>query len=450
MISCARGRDAGTLGFWDSAAIIFAIVVGVGIFRVPAEVARYLSSPVLMLAAWLAGGVVCLLGVLCFAELAAAFPASGGTYVYLRLSFGRCAAFLFGWTELTVIRTGSIASVAFIFAEYLQSFFAFDKLFVKSAAVVMVLLLSFVHLAGLRYGKRIQNICVFAKMAALIGAIAIGFLFHKGSLAHITAAPAPGPPNLLSAFGLALVPVLWTYGGWHENTFMAGETRDVTRTVPLALFFGIFAVAALYLIANFFFVYMIPAQRLAGLSLFAPEIFGMLFGRWGRKVFEALIIVSSLGCVNAMIMTGSRVTDALARDNALFASLGATATGNGVPRRAILFNGLWAVALIAWGTFNKLLFFTGVVFWIFIGLTAAGLIVLRRRAPGVPRPYRVWGYPFVPLLFAATCLFLTVNALIVFPGQSLFGLGLAASGIPLYLISRRRSDFLSRSREGMV
>jgi len=434
-----KAVSADRLGFLDSAAVIFAIVIGVGILRVPAEVARHLPSAPLILLAWLAGGVISFCGTLCFAELAAMFPVSGGTYVYLRESFGRGAAFLFGWTELTVIRTGSIAAVSFVFAEYLQSLLSFDPLFIKSAAVILVLALSFLQWAGLTYGKRVQNLCVFAKVAALLLVVALGVCLRKGSLGHLTAAPGPPGQGTFSAFGLALIVILWTYGGWHENTYVCGETRDAAKTVPRALFFGILGVTAFYLLVNAFYLYMMPAGRLAQEPLFASGIFHRVFGSAGRRIFEALVVISSLGCVNAMIMTGSRVTHVLAEDNSFFAYLAGRRVGGGAPRRAILFNGLWSVMLIAWGSFGKLLFFTGFAFWLFSAAVAAGLFVLRRRYPGRDRPYKVWGYPVVPAFFGAACLFLCLNTFAAFPKQSLIGLGLLLSGLPFYLFSERRS-----------
>jgi len=200
------------LGRWDSIAIIISIVIGVGIFRVPSEVAKYLDSPNLMLLAWVSGGIISLFGALCYAELSSSFPQTGGNYVYLRESYGPLSGFLFGWTELLVIRTGSIAAVSFIFAEYLQSFLFLDKCLIKPVAIFIVLILSLINIIGLRYGKRVQDISTITKIAALLGIIVLGAISKKGDVSHFYSPPITIDRNIFALFGLALIPILWTYG----------------------------------------------------------------------------------------------------------------------------------------------------------------------------------------------------------------------------------------------
>jgi APA family basic amino acid/polyamine antiporter len=426
------------LGPWDSIAIIIAIVIGVGIFRVPSEVAGYLKYPHLMLVAWLAGGIISALGSLCYAELSACFPRTGGNYVYLNESYGSWAGFLFGWTELLAVRTGSIAAVSFIFAEYLGSLLSLDRSLIKPCAIASIVVLSIINSLGLKHGKRAQDLFTIPKLLALVGIIVFGIMLKRGNMLNFSYVPAHADRYLFSSFGLALIPILWTYGGWHENTFMAGETHNAKKVLPVALLTGISVITALYVAINFIYLYYVPAKEIANATLIAADVLQILVGRGARKILEAFIVLSSLGCINAMIMTGSRVTYAMAKDNAIFKYIGQTNRRYGTPTRAITINAIWSIALIIFGTFNMLLFFTGVLVWAFFALVVGGLFILRYRQPNIERPYKVWGYPFVPAVFIMACIGLVINTIIFYPSQSLIGLGILVSGIPLFFISQRR------------
>ena len=427
------------LGRWDSIAINIAIVIGVGIFRVPSEVAKYLGSSNLIILAWFTGGVISLLGALCYAELSSSFPKTGGSYIYLRESYGSLTGFLFGWVNLLVVSTGSIAAVSFIFAEYLQSFLSIDNALLKPIAVFSILLLAFINIIGLRYGKKIQNMSAVMKILLLVGIIIFGFVFRKGDISHFHPLPMePTKGGFFPLFGLALIPILWTYGGWHENTFVAEETKDARRTLPFALITGISVIILLYLVINALFIYLISPAKMANVGLIAPEALRILFGKSGKKLFEALVIISSLGCLNAMIITGSRVTYAMSKDNAFFRYIGKIKAECGTPYRAIIIIAVWAAVLVILGTFNKLLFFTGALVWLFFALTAAGLFILRRKFPDIERPYRIWGYPFTPAIFMLVCVALFVNTILHYAFQSVVGLCIAIAGIPLYVISQKK------------
>jgi len=426
------------LGRWDSVAIIIAIVIGVGIFRVPAEVSKYLSSPSLIFLAWLLGGIISLLGTFCYAELSASFPKTGGNYIYLRESYGLWAGFLFGWAELLVIRTGSIAAVSFISAEYLQSFLSTNNFLIKPMAISIVFILSFINIGGLRYGKRIQDVLTITKISALIGIIVFGFISKKGDISHFYSVPTTFDGRIFPLFCLALIPILWTYGGWHENTFVAGETKDAAKILPFALIIGIFIVISLYLAINFLYIYLIPVAKIANTNLIISDVLQILWGKNGRKILEALVIISSLGCLNAMIITGSRVTYAMAKDNVIFRWIGKVNTRYGTPGRAIVINAVWSIVLVILGTFNELLFFTGILVWLFFALTVGGLFILRYKFPNIERPYRVWGYPLIPVIFILICIALSVNTIIFYTFQSFIGLCLAMTGIPIFIISQKK------------
>lgn len=425
------------LGRWDSVAIVLAIVIGVGIFRVTAETAQYLQSPFLLLLAWVTGGAISFVGALCYAELSSSFPETGGNYVYLKKGYGPSVAFLFGWSELVVIGTGSIAAVAFIGAEHLQSFLALGNPMVKAIAIAMVALLAMVNIAGLQYSKRTQDLFITLKIAALVGLLFFGFISGKGDVAHFHAGTIPSAQGMVPLFGLALIPILWTYGGWHENICVAGEIRNPRTTLPFALLTGVFIVTALYVAANVLYIYMLPTTELAKTNLVAARVLEILFGKYGRKLLEAIIILSSIASINAMLLTGSRVTYAMARDNRIFGCLGTVSSRFTTPSHAIMITAAWSMILILWGTFNQLLFFTGILVWLFFALAVTGLFILRRKFPHMQRPYKVWGYPLTPSLFILVSIALVINTLFSYPAPSLIGLGLLASGIPVYLLSRR-------------
>ena len=347
------------LGRWDSIAITIGIVIGVGIFRVPAEVAKYLTSPGLIILAWFVAGIICLLGALCYSELSSSFPQTGGNYIYLRESYGRGVGFLFGWTELLVVRTGSIAAVAFISAQYLQSFLALDKLPVKLIATSVVFILSFINILGLRPGKIFQNLSTLAKTLALIAIIILGLSSREGSLSNFLPILGTVDKKILTSFGLALIPILWTYGGWHESTFVTEETKDYRRSLPFSLITTIFIISFIYIAINSVYIYLVPVREIASSELIASNVMQILYGAKGRKILEILVIISSLGCINGMIITGSRVTYCLAKDNPIFRYLGEIDRKHSVPSRSILINAIWTTLLIIWGTFNQLLFLPG-------------------------------------------------------------------------------------------
>ncbi len=431
-----------TFGLWDSVATIIAITVGVGIFRTPAEVAKYLSSQYLIIFAWFAGGIISLLGALCYTELAAAFPQTGGNYVYLRESYGNLMSFLFGWTELLVIRTGSIAAVAFVCAEYLRSLFAVDAVSVKLIAVSVVFGLSIINITGVQYVKRTQNIFMAAKILALLGIMTAAVTANYGNLSNFHSNTASIEGNIFVLFGLALIPIMWTYGGWHENTFIAGETRNAARTIPVALILGVTAITLLYMALNCLYIYVGPLNKMPGSELFVSDMFKVV--KWGnpKKIFEALVVIFSIGSINAMIATGSRVTYAMASDNRLFKYIGKNSGKYGTPHRAIIINAAWSIILIASGTFNQLLFFTGALVWLFFMLVIGGLFVLRFKSPHINRPYRVIGYPVVPAIFIVICSALFINTLMFYRMPSLIGLCLLLSGIPVYALSRAKTTAL--------
>ncbi|MFA4933844.1 MAG: protein-L-isoaspartate(D-aspartate) O-methyltransferase [Candidatus Omnitrophota bacterium] len=424
------------LGRWDSVAIITAIVIGVGILRVPAKVAGFLPHPILILVAWFLGGVISLLGAICYAELSSSFPKTGGNYVYFKESYGKWMGFLFGWSELLVIRAGSIAALAFVCAEYFCSFSHLDSLYIKPLAIFIIALLSFINIFGLNPGKKIHNTLTLVNIFVLVGIVISGIIFKKGSLDNFQAVSFSLDKNILPLMGLALIPILWTYGGWHENTFVAEETKDAGKVIPQALIIGVSCITVLYLSVNAIYLYLMPIETISNSPLIGSDIFGILYGATGRKVFELAVVIASLGGINAMVITGSRINFAVAKDNGIFAFMGTVGKRFGAPYRAIIVNAIWASVLVFLGSFSKLLFFTGILVWLFFGLAVIAIFILRKKFPALHRPYKVWAYPFTPVIFILICAALFMNTLIFSPLPSLVGLGLLLTGVPVYLISK--------------
>lgn len=348
------------LGRWDSVAISIGIVLGVGIFRVPSEVAVHLSSGVWILFAWVLGGIFSLLGALCYAELVALHPHSGGDYVYLKEAYGKVVGFLFAWSELLITRTGSVAAIALMFGEYLCSLFGMDRGLIRVAALAVIAVLTATNLFGLKQSSRLQNLLTVVKVSALVLIIVACAtssrppvtVFDLSELTHPTL-------NVLTAVCLALVPIMWTYGGWRDNVFLAGETKDAATSVPFALMMTCAIITVIYSAMNFMYLTFIPVDTMKTSPLIAAALLKIVFGEIGAKLFEGLIIVYALGVINGLLLTGSFLAKAMSQDNRLFQYLEKTDERTGTPLRAIVFNGIWSCLLVLTGTFEMLLFFTG-------------------------------------------------------------------------------------------
>ncbi len=434
----SSASDSKVLGRWDSIAISIGIVIGVGIFGVPQEIAQLLPSSQLILIAWLVGGLFSLAGGFCYAELAAAHPESGGDYIYLREAYGPVIAFLFAWTELMIIRTGSNATVALLFAEYACSLVSLDKSFVTLLAVSVIVILSIINSFGIKYGARVQNVVTILKVVALLILIVFGLTSGKGDVNNFASSSLP-PVNLetMRNFLLALIPILWTYGGWRDNVFLAGETKDAHKSVPFALLSACTFVTVIYLLMNSFYLYLMTPEKIAHTRLIANEVLMILWGPLGAKLLEGIIVVSALGVINAMLMTGSQIAHAMSKDNPMFESLERINDKTGTPLRALIFNGTWSCLLVLiGGSFEKLLYFTGFAVWFFFSLIAASVILLRLKRPGLDRTFKVPAYPVLPALLSLISMALCINTLVSDPDAPK-GVALVLAGLPVLFIQRK-------------
>jgi APA family basic amino acid/polyamine antiporter len=434
-----RGTLPRVLGLRDVVGILVGTVIGSGIFIVPAEIAGLVKAPLLILAVWVTGGLLTFFGALCFAELGAAFPESGGMYVYLREAYGRLLAFLFGWTLFFVIDSGAIATLAMAFSsKYLPFFVQLSPAGTKAVAVVFVALLVAVNYVGVRYGALLQNVLMVVKFGAIVGVTGLVFLLAPGDATHFTRPrPEAMSMGLVAAFGLALVRSLWAYKGWEATTFSGGELKRPGRDLPLGLLGGSALVMALYLGANLAYLWAFAPADIAGKSRVAADAMQLAVGPVGASIVAFVILCSITGAANGNLLTAPRVFFAMANDGLFFRRLAAVHPRFLTPHVSVLATGAWAAALTLTGTFEQLA--TYVVFgqWIFFGLTAGAVIVLRAKRPDVARPYRTWGYPVTPIAFILAALFISVNTLIVAPANALAGLGIILLGVPAYVYWRR-------------
>ena len=443
------------LGPIDAAAIVISNVIGVGIFIAPGIIAQLVPHPLLFLGVWLGGGLLAFAGAMAYAELGTLRPRSGGEYVYLREGYGPLAAFLTGWTSFVAGFAGAIAAGALGAADYMARFVpaAGDTtpyvtipvpglpLVISPRTVValaVVFALAFVHVRGLGPGRLVQNTLAAVKVGALALFVAIGLGAGRGSLANLQAA---APPGATFNWPLAFIIVMFSYSGWNAASYVAEEIRDPGRNVPRALALGTAAVVLLYLGLNTLYIYAVPIDQIGGAqqSEIAMVAADRLLGPFAAQLLGAVAIVVLLASLSAMTIAGPRVYFAMARDGVFFRSVARLHRRFLTPHFAILAVSLWASLLSVSGTFEQL--FTYVVFglWIFFGLTVGAVMILRKKRPDLPRPYKTWGYPVTPVLFIAAALYISVNSLINTFWNSFIGLAIIVLGIPAYLFWRSRS-----------
>ena len=413
-------------------------MIGGGIFLVPNLVARSLPSMSMIMTVWLLAGGVSLTGALACAELGAAFPATGGQYVFLREAYGTAAAFLCGWSLFTVARSAQVAWLAVVFSIYVGYFVPLGS-YSKPLSVAVLALFTWVNYRGVKLGAMVQNSFTLAKSVGILVIVA-GALLLGGHTAQNVATPGAHSlsGNALSSFGVALIACLMSYDGWVQLSFVAGEIRNPQRNVLRALTYGTLLVAALYLLANLAYMRVLPISAIAASEHVGADAAASVFGAAGGKVVSLLILISVLGTLNGCFMTSPRVYFAQAADGLFFRRFAEIHPVNGTPGFAILAQGLWSAVLILSGTYESLIDYALFGIWVFYGLMIAAVIVLRRTRPDLPRPYRMWGYPVTPLAFLAITLWFLINMLITRPGASFASLSLMLTGVPAYFLWHRR------------
>jgi amino acid transporter len=427
-----------SLSLFDACAIIIGVVVGVGIFRTPSLVAANVPSESAFLLAWVLGGVVSLVGALCYAELATTYPDAGGDYYYLTRAFGTDIAFLLAWGRLVVIQSGSIALLSFVFGDYATQMLPLGGPWSPAVyAAVAVCVLTTLNVMGVRQGSRTQNLLVSFKILGLTVMVIVGLIFGMPASAPPAASPS-------SAFGFAMIFVLLTYGGWNEAAYISSEVREGKRNMARALLGSIGAITTIYLLVNFTYLHGLGLAAMAKSSVVAADLMRQAIGTPGAIFISALVAVAALGSTNATIFTGARTNYALGRDFSLFSFLGRWHDGANTPANALLVQGVIVLLLITLGTwtrrgFETMVDYTAPVFWFFFLLTGLSLFVLRTQDRTTQRPFTVPLYPLTPLLFCAFCVFMLHSSLAYTGIGALVGVCALLLGGPILLIARRRN-----------
>ncbi|HPD15563.1 MAG TPA: amino acid permease [Planctomycetota bacterium] len=460
--SATQGGGAeARIGLWDCISIIVGIVIGVSIFKVPGLIFSNVSGPWVGLAAWLLGGALSLIGALCYAELATAYPKMGGDYAYLTRAYHPAAGFLFGWGRLSAIQTGSMGALAYVFADYAVRLFGGSDADLKSQAVWFalgaVVVLTLINLLGVMFGKGAQNVLTAAKVLGLLGILVAGFLWGKGGAFTI------GHPVKNPDFGFAMILILYAYGGWNDSALVAAEVREPRRNLPRALLLGTVAITVIYLLVNLAYLAGLGFDGIRNTWVPAADVLKPMLGEWGSKGMCLLVILSALGALNGVILTGSRVHAAVGADYRLFAALGRWHRRSGAPVWALITQGAVTILMILavgteagrnafdqalsalgagkvpwekyFGGFDTLVAGTAPVFWLFFLLSGVSVIVLRLRDRAVERPFRVPLFPVFPIVFCLTCGYMLYSSVTYAEQVSLFGLVPLAVGVPLYLLS---------------
>lgn len=425
------------LGVLDAVALIVGIVVGAGIFSAPAVVAANAGSASGVLAAWFLGGLIALAGAMCYAELASAFPHPGGDYHYLKIAFGKTVSSLFAWARLTVIPTGSIALLAYVFGDYATEVFSLGERSSALYAGLLVTLLTALNIAGLQQGRWTQNLLALTEVAGIALVIIAGLL-----LAPNTAAGTQVPTASGTAWGLVLIFVMLTYGGWNEAAYISAELRGARRNIARALLLSIAIITALYVLINLAYL---NALGLAGMSrseAVAADVMRRATGEVGALLVSLLIAIAAITSANATILLGARMTYAFGRDFPLFAALGRWR--GSAPVNALLVQGGIALGLVFLGSltrsgFEAMVEYTAPVFWFFFLLAGISLVVLRIRKPDVPRPFRAPLYPLTPIVFCCTSAYLLYASIVYTGVGALVGIAVLVAGIPVLLMAHLRS-----------
>lgn len=444
------------LGAWAAMAVVIGTVIGSGVFLVPTQMVRAVGSPALVFAVWIFGGILTLFGALTYAELSAAMPGAGGEYVYLNAAYGPFFGFIYGWTQVWVAKAASIATLATGFYTYLGDFFPsmgkvlyavplpigphggpLEIRYGQLLGIGLILALAGLNYLGVRVGGGLQVGVTAVKISLLAGMIVAGLFLGHGSFSHFSAGIAPHPGGV-SGFFVALVAALWAYDGWNNAGMLGSEIEHPQKNLPRALIFGTLAVMGIYLLANLTYFYVLRASDVAGSERLAADAMRRVFGSPGGEMVSVAAMISIFAALNGSILSGSRIPYAMARDGYFFAPIRTVHPRFRTPGAAILLLGGWASVVLLSGQYEQL--YTLVIFpsWILYGMTAASVIVLRRKRPEMERPYRVNGYPLVPLFFVLVAVALLYSTFRTSPRESGIGLSVIILGLPFYFHWKRR------------
>jgi len=438
--------------------IVAGSMIGSGIFRKPSTMAGQLLSPELLIVVWIVAGLLTFIGAISNAEVAGMYKSTGGQYLYFKDMYGDFVAYIFGWSVLAVILTGSQAAIAYVFAEYLGYFFTypdapgslkefsffvplvgnihpFEEFGTKMVAIVCILFLTWINYIGVFFGGVVQTIVTYIKIFAMVGLTLLIVLFGNGSVSNIynnfTIQPEVSS-NIFVLFGLALAGAFWAYDGWNNVTYVSGEIKDPQRNVPKALLYGTLIVVIVYVLINLAYLYVMPVEEMKDSPLVAASAVEKIFGVKGASILVILVIISTFGALNGSLLAAARVQFAMARTNLFFSYLGKVHPKYSTPHTSLVVQGLWSSLLVMSGTFDTITDYVMFAAWFFYMLGAAGVFVLRKKFPDKERPYRVWGYPFTPAIFVVFSFLYLLNSVISDTENAMMGAILIILGLPVY------------------
>ena len=445
-----------TLGLRLAIVIVIGNIIGSGIYKKVAPMAAELNSPGWILVCWALGGIITMMGALSNAEIASMLADTGGEYAYYKKIYGRFFSFLYGWSNFAAIKTAAIASIAYVFAQSFGSivtlkpmleswshiniggvFYPFEGFNVKLVAILLIIFLTWVNSRKLKLGANLSTLILILVLAGIISIISFGSSSPEADIpSAFSMTPYNAQPVTVSAIFTAMLAAFWAYEGWNSVGFLGGEIKNPHRNLPLSIALGLSLVIVVYVLVNMTYLALMPVEgyisvNAAGNQIAAVEAVKVFWKTGGVTFISVLILLSTLGCTHATIMSNARTSYAMASEGLFFSKMGKINKAQ-VPGNALIYQGVWACILVLSGTFDQLTDMLIFAAFIFYGATTLGVFILRRKMPDAPRPYKVWGYPVVPALFILFCIFLVGNTIVARPREAAIGLSLIALGIPFY------------------
>lgn len=445
--------------------IVAGSMIGSGIFRKPSSMAEQLGSPELMIFVWVAAGLITLIGALINAEIAGMIDSTGGQYVYFRKMYGDFTAYLYGWSILSVIQTGSQAAIAYAFAEYLGYFFKYPQLseqwqsfsfymplvgkiypFIdfgtKFIAIACIMFLTGVNYLGVVFGGLVQTIVTYIKIVSILMISFLILIWGDGSFSNVYtgfSTTSGNSANMIVMIGLSFAGAFWAYDAWNNLTFVSGEVKNAVKNVPLGLIYGTIIVIAVYVLINVAYLYVMPIDEMAKSPLVAASAAEKIFGSSGASIISIAVIISTFGALNGSILATARVPFAMARANLFFSGMGKVHQKYGTPHISLVVQGVWSCVLVMSGSFDTITDYVIFASWLFYMMGAFGVFILRKKMPDVHRPIKVWGYPYTPAIFVIFSFFFLINTIISDTSNAMMGLVLIISGLPFYFFWKYRT-----------
>ncbi|MCX6254365.1 MAG: amino acid permease [Bacteroidia bacterium] len=414
--------------------------IGSGIFVTPSQIAGLIPSPLLILAVWAIGGVITLTGALTFGELGSIFPQAGGIYIFLREAYGGWLGFLYGWAYLLIITSGSIAVLALAFSYYLSFFIPMNDTWKIITSIIAISVLTTLNVLRAKFGEMFSNIFTGLKILGILIIIGVGILYGNSELSFKGFGLSSSDNSGLSSFGVALVGVLFSYGGWQHASFLAGETKNPSRNVPIAMITWAIVVIIIYLLINMSYMLLLPLSTIGSSQKVAAEAVSTILP-FGGMLVAAIIAVSTLGTIGIYTLSAPRIYYAMAEDGLFFKSIAKVHPVFKTPVNAIIAQSIWAVVLLLfWGTFEDLITYTVSVEWIFFTLAAAGIFIFRKKLKNIERPYKTFGYPVTPLIFICINTWFVLNIMINKPLHMGIGIGFLVVGVPVYYFFKKKNS----------